>query len=66
MKTDYTLDAMHPADWAQVQAIYLEGIDTGNATFETEARPGRRGMQHTSRLAGWLYAGAMPSSGGPR
>jgi phosphinothricin acetyltransferase len=29
--------AMQPRDWEQVRAIYLEGIATGNATFETEA-----------------------------
>lgn len=28
---------MLPADWPAVRAIYLEGIATGNATFETEA-----------------------------
>jgi len=28
---------MLPADWAAVRAIYLEGIATGNATFEPEA-----------------------------
>ncbi len=28
--------AMHPGDWPQVEAIYREGIATGNATFETE------------------------------
>lgn len=28
---------MQPADWTEVRAIYLEGIDTGNATFETAA-----------------------------
>ena len=28
---------MVPADWAAVRAICLEGIATGNATFETEA-----------------------------
>jgi len=28
---------MCPSDWEQVRAIYLEGIATGNATFETEA-----------------------------
>jgi phosphinothricin acetyltransferase len=28
---------MTPAHWADVRAIYLEGIATGNATFETEA-----------------------------
>ena len=28
--------AMEPADWEQVSAIYAEGIETRNATFETE------------------------------
>ena len=28
---------MDPSDWADVRAIYLEGIETGNATFEVEA-----------------------------
>src|SRR5947209_1791194 len=28
---------MTPADWEQVRAIYLGGIATGQATFETEA-----------------------------
>jgi len=28
---------MTAADWDAVRAIYLEGIETGNATFETEA-----------------------------
>lgn len=28
---------MKAADWAQVKSIYLEGIATGHATFETEA-----------------------------
>ncbi len=28
---------MTPADWPDVSAIYLEGIATGNATFETLA-----------------------------
>jgi L-amino acid N-acyltransferase YncA len=37
MEASYTLDAMHATDWAQVQAIYLEGINTGNATFEIDA-----------------------------
>ena len=37
MSTGDALDAMRAADWAQVRAIYLEGIATGNATFETEA-----------------------------
>src|SRR5437016_3479425 len=28
---------MTPGDWPAVRAIYLEGIATGNATFETDA-----------------------------
>jgi L-amino acid N-acyltransferase YncA len=28
---------MRPEDWADVRAIYLEGIASGNSTFETEA-----------------------------
>jgi phosphinothricin acetyltransferase len=28
---------MRASDWEQVRAIYLEGIRTGHATFETEA-----------------------------
>jgi phosphinothricin acetyltransferase len=31
------IDAMVAADWPNVSAIYLEGIATGNATFETLA-----------------------------
>jgi len=31
--------AMQPSDWEQVRAIYLEGILTGDATFETDAPP---------------------------
>jgi phosphinothricin acetyltransferase len=34
---DVTLDMMKPSDWDQVQAIYRQGIATGQATFETEA-----------------------------
>ena len=30
---------MLASDWAGVRAIYLEGIEAGNATFETEAPP---------------------------
>ena len=31
------IDAMQPADWPQVRTIYLEGIATGQATFEQNA-----------------------------
>ena len=32
-----SVDAMVAADWPNVSAIYIEGIATGNATFETLA-----------------------------
>jgi len=31
-----TVRGMRPEDWPQVEAIYREGIDAGNATFESE------------------------------
>ena len=31
------IDQMRPGDWEQVRSIYLEGIATGNSTFETDA-----------------------------
>jgi L-amino acid N-acyltransferase YncA len=31
------IEALTPADWEAVRGIYLEGIATGNATFETSA-----------------------------
>ena len=31
------IEQMTPEDWPQVKSIYLEGIATGNATFEIEA-----------------------------
>lgn len=34
---DIVVDRMTPEDWAAVRAIYLEGIATRNATFETDA-----------------------------
>jgi phosphinothricin acetyltransferase len=34
---NYVIDAMTADDWGRVRSIYLEGIATGHATFETEA-----------------------------
>ena len=34
---NYVVEEMRPEDWGQVRAIYLEGIATGVATFETDA-----------------------------
>src|SRR5690349_836920 len=39
MPPPFRIDPMTPDDWPHVRAIYLEGIATGNATFETEAPP---------------------------
>ncbi|HKS29246.1 MAG TPA: GNAT family N-acetyltransferase [Pyrinomonadaceae bacterium] len=33
----YRIEELRAEDWPQVRDIYLEGITTGNATFETEA-----------------------------
>lgn len=35
--TQVTIEEMRSADWERVRAIYLEGIATGDATFETDA-----------------------------
>ena len=37
MPMDFFLDALRPSDWEQVRGIYLEGMASQNATFETEA-----------------------------
>src|ERR1041384_5302725 len=34
---DVTIAEMQAADWPRVRAIYLAGIATGQATFETDA-----------------------------
>ena len=33
----FVVDQMRPNDWADVRAIYVEGLRTGHSTFETEA-----------------------------
>ena len=34
---NFTIDELHASEWEQVRSIYLEGIATENATFETDA-----------------------------
>ncbi len=34
---EYLIDIMKPEDWQHVRSIYLEGIATGNSTFEADA-----------------------------
>ena len=38
----YIIDIMSQGDWDHVRRIYLEGIATGNSTFETDAPDWRR------------------------
>jgi L-amino acid N-acyltransferase YncA len=37
MDTEIQIEPMRPQDWPAVRTIYLEGIATGNATFEQSA-----------------------------
>lgn len=37
MNQDITIDKLIPLDWDRVREIFIEGIQTGNATFRTEA-----------------------------
>ena len=37
MEEEITIRQMAPVDWESVRSIYLEGLATGDATFETEA-----------------------------
>jgi phosphinothricin acetyltransferase len=39
---EYVIDDMNQHDWEGVRKIYLEGIATGNATFENEAPDWRK------------------------
>lgn len=61
----YQIGPMTEADWDQVRAIYLQGIETGNATFETDApswerwdqghlRQGRLVARDGKRILGWM------------
>ena len=73
---EIVIDKMSPKDWQAVRAIYLQGIATHNATFETDA-PGwekwdrghrqdcrlvaRKGGRPFGRVVGW--AALSPFSG---
>jgi phosphinothricin acetyltransferase len=63
-ETSLSIDRLLPQDWEEVRRIYLEGIATGNATFETQApdwdnwdkshRPEPRlAAREGGRLLGW-------------
>lgn len=70
---DFQVDPMRQLDWSEVRAIYLEGIETGNATFETDApsweawdaahikEPRLAARDGSGRVLGW--AALTPVSG---
>lgn len=72
MTMENVIETMKPADWPRIREIYLEGIATGNATFEQTApgwdewdaghlkRP-RLVARHGEEIAGW--AALSPVSG---
>jgi L-amino acid N-acyltransferase YncA len=60
----FIIKPMVPQDWEEVKAIYMEGIATGQATFETQApeweawdqahsRVGRLVARSDSAILGW-------------
>jgi len=66
----YVIDEMTPGDWEQVRAIYLEGIESGNSTFETDAPSwerwdqehhpfGRLVMRDADQIIGWAALAAV-------
>ncbi len=68
----FTIDPMQVSDWEQVQAIYLEGMATGNATFETNAPDwnvwntahlpfGRLAARSGNSVIGWAALSAVSS-----
>ena len=54
----FVIDDMRAGDWDVVRAIYLEGIATGHATFETEAPPTWDAWDAAHLRAGRLVARA--------
>ena len=55
--TTVTISPMQPDDWPSVAAIYGQGIDTGNATFET-AVPSWAGW-NAAHLSAQVLCGAL-------
>jgi L-amino acid N-acyltransferase YncA len=72
MASPFILDILTPSDWEQVREIYLQGIATGLATFETEAPPWERwnaahhpfarlGARAGAQLWGWAALAPVSS-----
>ncbi len=69
---NYNIAELRASDWEQVRAIYLEGIATGNATFETDAPDweswnrnhlwfGRLVARDDRAVAGWAALSSVSS-----
>lgn len=65
MTVDLTIRPMLTSDWPEVAEIYLQGINTGNATFQTEipswanwdqshSQHARLVAQRNGKLLGWV------------
>lgn len=65
------IEEMRPEHWPQVRAVYLEGVATGHATFETEAPEWERwdaahlpfarlvALAEGARVLGWAALGPV-------
>jgi len=71
---DFVIDTMQPDDWEQVRQIYLEGLATGNCSFELDAptwerwdaahhQHSRLVARHDGRVIAW--AALSPTSQRP-
>ena len=67
---DFVIDRIVAADWEAVRCIYLEGISTGHATFETDAPSWEEWERHhvadsglvarsDGRVIGWAALGPV-------
>ena len=67
---NHTIDGMRATDWEQVRSIYLEGIASGNSTFETDAPSwqewdeshltiARLVMREGDKILGWAALGPV-------
>ncbi|WP_416730601.1 GNAT family N-acetyltransferase [Fictibacillus sp. JL2B1089] len=72
MCSSYFIDNMHTNDWTHVRNIYLQGIATGNATFQQEAPSWnewdkshlsccRFVVRSSDRVSGWAALSAISS-----
>src|SRR5215471_11166816 len=70
IQANMTVDSMEPRDWEQVRSIYIDGIATGQATFEIDApsweawddshlRSGRLVARAGDELCGWAALSAV-------